>query len=87
MFVAGGAQNWTGWGQPEYDRLIAEAGETLDPEQRLELFQQAEALLLDEAPIAPLFFGTRAYLCHPAVKNWPPALLGIHQYKYVYLQK
>ena len=86
MFVTGGGQNWTGWGRPEYDRLIAEAGQTLDPGKRFELFQQAEALLLDEAPVAPLFFGTRTYLCHPAVKNWPPALLGIHQYKHVYLQ-
>lgn len=85
MFVTNGGQNWTGWGDPEYDRLIAEAGHTLDPAKRHEIFQRAEALLLEEAPIAPVFFGTRIYLCHPSVKNWHPALLGIHQYKYVYL--
>jgi oligopeptide transport system substrate-binding protein len=87
LFTADGGNNSTGWANPEYDRLVKTAGAELDPARRNELYQQAEAILLREAPVAPIFFGTRIFLCHPAVKNWYPALLGVHQYKNVYLQR
>jgi len=85
LFTSDGGNNSTGWADPEYDRLVRAAAAELDPARRNELYQQAEALLLREAPIAPIYFGTRIYLCQPAVRNWYPALLGIHQYKNVYL--
>jgi oligopeptide transport system substrate-binding protein len=86
LFTSDSGNNSTGWSNREYDRLVAAAGSALDPARRIELYQQAEALLLDQAPIAPIFFGTRVFLCHPAVRNWRPALLGSHQYKDVYLE-
>ncbi len=86
LFVSQGGNNWTGWADAAYDDLIARAATTPDPAARLELFQQAEARLLSEAPITPVFWGTRTYLIHPAVHGWEPALLGFHQYKKVYLQ-
>lgn len=86
MFISGGGNNQTGWSNPGYDRLIAEAGRTTDSEHRFALFQRAEALLLDEAAIAPVFFGTRTYLIHPSVKNWVPSLLGIHRYQTLRLE-
>jgi oligopeptide transport system substrate-binding protein len=87
LFTADGGNNSTGWACTAYDRLVRAAGAEQDFPRRNELYQQAEALLLDEAPVVPVFFGTRVFLCHPAVKNWHPALLGIHQYKDVYLEK
>ena len=87
VFLGKGTQNRTGWANPEYDRLIAEAARTLDPERRFEHFQQAEALLLEEAPIAPLCFDAKTYLIHPAVKGWVPAPLGLRRYQYVWLEK
>jgi len=86
LFVTGGGNNWTGWGDPTYDRLIAAAARTADPKARAELFQQAEAILLEQAPVAPLVFGARNYLIAPSVKGWEPAPVGIYQYKKVYLQ-
>jgi len=87
LFTADGGNNSTGWASPDYDRLVRAAGAEQYPARRNELYQQAEAILMDEAPVVPVFFGTRVFLCHPAVKNWQPALLGIHQYKNVYLEK
>jgi oligopeptide transport system substrate-binding protein len=84
LFVSGGGNNWTGWASPAYDDLIRHAA--ADPVARLDYFQQAEALLLEQAPVAPVYFGVRAYLIHPAVRGWEPSLLGLHQYKKVYLQ-
>jgi oligopeptide transport system substrate-binding protein len=87
LFTSDSGNNSTGWASPDYDHLVAEANDALDPAKRTAFFQQAEALLLHEAPIAPIFFGTRVFLCNPAVRNWRPALLGLHQYKDVYLEK
>jgi oligopeptide transport system substrate-binding protein len=85
-FVTGGGNNWTGWGDPLYDRLIATAARTLDAGQRYELFQQAETILLEQAPVIPLVFGARNYLIDSAVHGWEPAPIGMYQYKKVYLQ-
>ena len=86
LFVTNGGSNWTGWGDPAYDRLIATAAQTADPKERHELFQQAEGILLEQAPVIPLVFGARSYLIHPMVKGWEPSTIGIYQYKKVYLQ-
>ena len=87
LFTSTGGNNWTGWRDATYDDLIARASAETDPAARLELLQQVEARLLSEAPIAPVFFGAHAYLIHPAVRGWEPALLGFHQYKKVFLKK
>ena len=86
IYVKDGGNNWTGWGDPAYDRLIAQAAHTLDPIRRFEAFQQAEAILLEQAPIAPLYFNAQTYLIHPAVKNWHPSPLGYQRYQYVWLE-
>jgi oligopeptide transport system substrate-binding protein len=85
-FLSGAGNNNTGWANAAYDRLVREAGRAGDPARRFELFQQAEAILLDEVPIIPLYFYTRPYLLHPAVRGWWPNLLDEHPYKYVWLE-
>jgi len=86
MFLSGGGNNQTGWTNKEYDRLLAEAGQTGDQEKRYELFQEAEAILLGEAPLIPIYHYTHPYLLRPSVQGWYPTLLDHHPYKYVYLQ-
>jgi len=86
MWLTGGGNNETGWSNPEYDRLIAEAARTTNPQQRLEVFQKAEAILLDELPIIPIYFYTHVYALRPEVKGWYPTILDNHPYKYVYLE-
>ncbi|HEU5079284.1 MAG TPA: peptide ABC transporter substrate-binding protein [Opitutaceae bacterium] len=86
LFISNSGNNDTGWKNPEYDALIAQAGMERDDEKRFAILQKAEALLLDEAPVAPIFFGTRTYLISPHVKGWVPSLLGIHRYQTVWLE-
>jgi oligopeptide transport system substrate-binding protein len=87
LFVTNGGNNWTGWKNAAYDRWIAAAAAAPSPGQRGEDFQQAEALLLAEAPITPLYFGAQTYLIDPAVHGWEPALLGFRRYGLVRLGK
>jgi oligopeptide transport system substrate-binding protein len=86
MWLTGGGNNNTGWSNMEYDRLIAEAGRTHDPKQRLEVFRKAEAILLDELPIIPIYFYTRIGARRPEVKGWYPTILDNHPYKFVWLE-
>ena len=86
MWTSWSQQNQTGWSTDAYDDLIAQAGKTGDAEQRLEYFQQAEEILMAEAPIIPIYIYTRVYLLDPAVKNWNPTILDHHPYKHLYLE-
>ena len=86
VFLKDSGSNWTGWGAAGYDQSLADAAVTPDQSRRFELFQQAEGILLEQAPIVPLIFGGRNYLIDPSVKGWEPAPVGINQYKKVYLK-
>jgi len=86
IFRTGNGQNWTGWGDKAYDALLDQATATADPVRRFALFQEAEALLLNQAPVAPLVHRARTYLIHPTVKNWEPAPLSIRRFQLVRLE-
>ncbi len=81
MYVTEGGNNQTGYSSPAYDQLIARAATTSDPAERYAVFQRAEALLLSDAPIAPVFFGARTHLLHADVFGWKPSLLGVRRYQ------
>ncbi len=83
--VTGGGNNHSGWSGTVYDDLIEEASKAVEQEKRFELFQRAEAILLEEAPILPIYTYTNASLISPDVKGWHPNILDHHPYKYVYL--
>jgi oligopeptide transport system substrate-binding protein len=56
MFVTGGGNNNTGWGNLRYDELIALAARDTDQQARFAHFREAEAMLIEsEVPICPLF--------------------------------
>jgi ABC-type oligopeptide transport system substrate-binding subunit len=57
MFVTDGGNNRTGWSDPDYDRLIAEAAAELDPARRHAILREAEGILVcREMPVCPLYF-------------------------------
>jgi len=78
LFVSGGANNMTGFADPQYDRLIAAAAAEADPARRFEILRQAETLLLDETPIVPLYFRVSKNMVSPRVQGFFPNLLDIH---------
>jgi len=86
MFETDNGNNRTGWSNAEYDRLLGESGATRDPQKRFALFQEMEAILVEEAPMLPVYFYTNAYLLNPSVKGWNPTILDNHPYKHVYLE-
>lgn len=87
VFRSDGGNNYTGWGSADYDAALFAAARTTDPAARHALFQKAEAILLEAAPIIPLYHYTHVFLLQPAVKGWHPTLLDHHPYKHVWLEK
>jgi oligopeptide transport system substrate-binding protein len=84
-FLTGGGNNRTGWSSPEFDSLIQSAYAENDPVQRHGLFEQAEAILLEEAPVIPIYFYTWKYLKAPQVQGLTPNVLGYMKWKEIYL--
>ncbi len=86
MFLTDGGNNRTGWGNAEYDRLVAAAAVAVTKEERFRFFQENERILLRESPITPIYTYTRVFLIKSSVKGWDENILDQHPYKYVYLQ-
>jgi oligopeptide transport system substrate-binding protein len=57
MFVTDGGNNRTGYANPKYDQLIADAAAEVDEKKRFDIFRRAEHMLISEdVPICPLYF-------------------------------
>ena len=86
IFISNGEQNDTGWKNAEYDGIMAHSL-AAGPAERLEDFQKAETLLLEQSPIAPIYFYTNVYLLQPSVKGWYSNILNRHMPKFLYLEE
>lgn len=86
IFTSGNGNNDTGWSNTQYDALISRARVAPTDAARMEFLQQAEAVLLDEMPIIPIYWYTLTYLKDPRVQGWDANLLDQHPYKHVSLR-
>jgi oligopeptide transport system substrate-binding protein len=86
LFLSDGGNNETGWSNPDYDRLCRQAASTGDRAARYAAFQKAEAILMDEMPIFPIYIYSNARLIQPCVKGWYPNLLDQSDYRSIYLE-
>lgn len=80
-YVTNDGNNRTGWSSPEYDDWVFRASREADPKTRLDMLAKAEAILLTEAPIIPIYYYTRAFLISPDVLNWQSNILGYISFK------
>ena len=79
--------NKTGWNNFEFDNLLIKANATLDQSERYKILMEAERLLIDEMPIAPIYTYVRVYQLHEDVKGWYPNILSHHHPKYLRLER
>ena len=79
--------NHTGWGSAAYDDLLNRAEAAADSAARAALLRQAEELVLDAAPIVPIYFNTHVYLLQPSVKGWHPSPMDHIDYRNVWLEE
>src|SRR5690606_3388128 len=70
MFITDGGNNETGWSSKEYDALIRAASLAKSKEERIGYFQAAEKILMEEAPIMPIYIYSWNRLVSLDVQGW-----------------
>lgn len=87
MFVTDGGNNDTGWSNKKYDELIAKAKSSSDPKVRIKAMHDAEKILMNAYPIAPIYFYTRPYLLKPWVHDVLRSSLGYVEFTKAWISK
>ena len=86
LWKTGDGNNNTGWGSPRYDSLLAPSFLEGDLAKRFAILQEAEAHMLEEVPIIPIYWYVRSYLVRPEVKGLLPSLLEHRNYKAISIE-
>lgn len=83
MFITDGGNNNTGFSNKEYDKLINLARGENDLMKRNKIMEKAEAILMEELPVLPLFNYTSVNLAQKYIKGFYANKLDQHALKYV----
>ncbi len=65
-----GAQNYGDYNNPAYDALLLKADNEPDVARRADYLKQAEQMMLEDAPVAPVFFYVSKNLVNPNITGW-----------------
>lgn len=85
IFMTNAGNNFSKWSNEEYDRLVKQASQTLDTQERFAILRKAEEILLEELPVLPLFYLNSGHLVQTSVRNYYPNVMDYHPYKGMYL--
>lgn len=86
-FSTAGGSNGTGWADPQYLAMLAEANRTLDKQKRYELLARAEKFLLDAQPFIPIETFSVRWVKKPYVKGMYPNPGSMFAWKFVYIER
>ncbi len=84
QYKSGAANNRTGWSHSRYDSLVQAAVHEQDPQARSELLHQAEAILMDELPILPIYHYVTQNAVAPRLGGFHSNFLDDHFAKHLY---
>lgn len=85
LFHSTNPQNDIGFFNEDYDALLAQAARTADRDERFALLAEAEALLLETQPFAPIYTYVVARLIKPYVRGWEPNVVDQHASRWMYI--
>jgi oligopeptide transport system substrate-binding protein len=71
LFTSRNGNNNTGWANPAYDALVFDAMKERDPAKRMMMLHDAEAILMEELPVVPIYF-------YVTKNMWKPSVTGLH---------
>jgi ABC-type oligopeptide transport system substrate-binding subunit len=61
----------TGWQNKAYDGLVERARRLMDQAEQMRMYQEADRVLVEEAPVLPLYYGRFHLLVKPWVRRYP----------------
>ena len=85
IFRSDSQQNLPGYVNPHYDRLLDDADVILELDTRAERISAAESRLLEDYPIAPLYFYVSKHLVSSRVQNFESNVLDRHPTQFLRL--
>ncbi|MCO5221248.1 MAG: peptide ABC transporter substrate-binding protein [Thermomicrobiales bacterium] len=77
LFGSGQADNYIGYSNPAFDELLAQAAAEQDSDVRVELYRQANQLLMDDSVVLPFYYDRSYMLVRPWVQGVQLTPLGI----------
>ena len=83
---SGHGLNDTGYASARYDALLERAAAEADAGRRMDLLRQAEAQLLEDLPVLPIYFYTSRRLVKPHVRGWEGNIMDVHLTRYMDLE-
>lgn len=87
IFLSDSPQNLPRYQNPRYDELVGAAAIELDTRKRARLTRDAESLLLNDYPIAPLYFYVSKHLVKPGIRGFENNILNKHPSRFLYFEQ
>ncbi|MDH4165771.1 MAG: peptide ABC transporter substrate-binding protein [Gammaproteobacteria bacterium] len=69
--------NLSGYSNPRYDALLADAVRQADAAKRRALLEEAERVMLADHPVLPLYFYVNKHLVKPWVRGWTDNVMNV----------
>jgi len=85
VFLSYSNNNWTRWGDPKYDALVELAAATAEQRKSIDLYRDAEEMLVAAMPRMPLYFYTKSTLIKPYVKGYYPNGANKHRIRWMWI--
>jgi oligopeptide transport system substrate-binding protein len=76
----------SGWRNEVFDELVEDARRILDQAERVRMYQQADTILVEEAPVTLLTYGRGHLLAKPWVRSYPWTPFGGLSWKGVVIE-
>lgn len=77
LFGSDSQENYTGYSNPAFDALLAEAKAERDDVSRAEILMQAQQVLIDDAAVIPLYVPVRYSLARAGMAQIPVTPMGL----------
>ncbi len=87
LFHSGAYYNNSNFSSKELDALLDQAAVEQDYNKRIAMYQQAEQLVIDQAPVMPLWFSRNYVLVNPRVKGYNIDPMGVPRFNQITLEK
>lgn len=81
-----GGNNDTKWENAEFKQLLIDSNKESDPAKRADMLKKAEAIFVDEMPVAPIYFYTFTWVKKDNLKDVVVSGLGDGQLKWAHFE-
>ncbi|MGZ5285918.1 MAG: ABC transporter substrate-binding protein [Flavisolibacter sp.] len=77
--------NYTRYNNPEFDRVFEQALKETNDSIRYSLYRQADQIMMNDAPVVPLWYDVVVHLVQPRVRDFRPNALNLLELRHVRL--